>query len=179
VSAPSRPADGSRRRVPARLARYASASVISTATTLSILGVLVYGHLLSAGWANVVATGAGTIPSFELNRRWVWAKAGRRSVLKEIVPFCSLSGFGLVASTLVVSAVAGWARAAGLGRGPETILSQVANLGTFGVLWAVQYFLLDRVLFAGHGRPRPTTNPGSTPDEVKPAAIDRHAGRAA
>ncbi len=67
-----------------RLSRYAAVSAISTSVTLSLLGVLVYTNALSPGWANVVATAAGTVPSFELNRRWVWAKKTKRSLMKEV-----------------------------------------------------------------------------------------------
>jgi len=60
-------------------------------------------HTLSPGWSNVVATTVGTVPSFELNRRWVWTKRGHRSLLPEIAPFCTLSAAGLALSTLIVS----------------------------------------------------------------------------
>ncbi|HSS08396.1 MAG TPA: GtrA family protein, partial [Acidimicrobiales bacterium] len=64
-----------------KLIRYATVSAISTAVSLTILGTLVATNATTAGWANVVATAVGTVPSFELNRRWVWKKRGRRSVL--------------------------------------------------------------------------------------------------
>ena len=48
--------------------------------------MLVAGRILPAGWANVVATAAGTVPSFELNRRWVWNKTGRRSFARRDRP---------------------------------------------------------------------------------------------
>jgi putative flippase GtrA len=131
-----------------RLSRYAAVSAISTSVTLSLLGVLVYTKALSPGWANVVATAAGTVPSFELNRRWVWAKKTKRSLVKEVAPFCALSFTGLGLSTLAVKLAAGWAAGAGLGSGAVALVSQAANLMTFGSLWVVQYFLLDRVLFA-------------------------------
>ena len=131
-----------------RLSRYAAVSAISTSVTLGLLGALVYTKALSPGWANVVATAAGTVPSFELNRRWVWAKKTKRSLMKEVVPFCALSFTGLGLSTLAVKLAAGWAAGAGLTSGAVALVSQAANLLTFGSLWVVQYFLLDRVLFA-------------------------------
>lgn len=131
-----------------RLSRYAAVSAISTSVTLSLLGVLVYTKALSPGWANVVATAVGTVPSFELNRRWVWAKKTKRSLMKEVVPFCALSFTGLGLSTLAVKLAAGWAAGAGLTSGAVALVSQAANLLTFGSLWVVQYLLLDRVLFA-------------------------------
>jgi putative flippase GtrA len=130
-----------------RLSRYAAVSVISTTVTLSLLGLFVYTKTLSPGWANVVATAAGTVPSFELNRRWVWAKKTKRSLMKEVAPFCLLSFSGLGLSTFAVKLAASWTAGAGLGRGGVALASQGANLLTFGSLWVLQYFLLDRVLF--------------------------------
>ena len=134
-------------RLLARLTRYAAVSAISTSVTLGLLGVMIYTGALSAGWANVVATAVGTIPSFELNRRWVWAKPGRRSVMKEVVPFCALSFAELVLSTGAVSLAARWSTGSGLGHAAVTLISQGANVSTFGALWALQYVLLDRALF--------------------------------
>lgn len=155
-----------------KLARYATVSVISTSVTLSLLGTLVYSRTLSPGWANLVGTAVGTVPSFELNRRWVWAKRDRRSLGKEILPFCALSFSGLGLSTLVVSLAGNWAQGAGLDRGWVALVSQAANVATFGTLWVLQYLLLDRLLFrrptepagepagamvAVHGRNQPKT----------------------
>ncbi len=127
-----------------KLLRYAGVSVISTATSLTVLATLVALHLITPGWANVVATAVGTVPSFELNRRWVWGKSGSRSLLAEVGPFCALSFGGLALSTVAVSAAARWAAHAGLN---VTVAALAANVGTFGSLWLVQFVLLDRVLF--------------------------------
>jgi DNA-binding CsgD family transcriptional regulator len=53
----------------------------------------------------VIATSAGIVPSFELNRRWVWSKRGSRSLGREIGPLCVLSFAGLGLSTLAVAAL--------------------------------------------------------------------------
>jgi putative flippase GtrA len=134
-----------------KLARYATVSVISTSVSLTILGILVATSAVTAGWANVIATAVGTVPSFELNRRWVWGRNGYRSVLAEIAPFCALSFLGLALSTVAVSVAAGWATASGLRTGARTLVAQGANVATFGTLWVGQYQLLDRVLFSRHG----------------------------
>jgi putative flippase GtrA len=134
-----------------KLVRYTAVSAISTSVTLSLLGTLVVTRALSAGWANLVATAVGTVPSFELNRRWVWRRRARRSLLREVFPFCVLSFGGLVISTLAVSLAARWSTGAGLGTGAIAIVSQAANVSTFGALWVVQFVLLDRVLFRARG----------------------------
>jgi putative flippase GtrA len=143
-------------RLVRRLLRYATVSAISTSVSLSVLGILVATRAMGAGWANVIATAVGTVPSFELNRRWVWNKDGARSWLGEIGPFCALSLAELGLSTVAVSAAARWAAAAGLGSTGRTLAAEVASVVTFGSLWIVQYLVLDRVLFRSRG---PTSPP--------------------
>lgn len=141
-------------RLVAKLSRYAAVSAISTSVTLSLLGAMIYTRTLSPGWANVVATAAGTVPSFELNRRWVWAKRGRRSLVKEVAPFCTLSFCELALSTVAVSLTARWSAGSGLPNAAVTVISQAANVSTFGALWALQYVLLDRALFGRRPGPQ-------------------------
>jgi putative flippase GtrA len=138
-----------------RLVRYATVSVISTAVSLTILGVLVATNATTAEWANVVATAVGTVPSFELNRRWVWSRSGPRSLLAEIGPFCALSFAGLGISTLAVSVAAGWASSSGLGVTARTLAAEAANIASFGTLWVAQYVILDRILFTPRSAGRP------------------------
>ena len=136
----------------AQLLRYSAVSGISTVTSLAILGVLVGLFGVDAVLANVLATAVGTVPSFELNRRWVWFDQSQRSVLRQITPFCTLSFAGLVISTLTVRVVS--ARTVDLGRGWHTLAVEAANVSAYGALWVVQFVLLDRVLF----RDRRTSN---------------------
>lgn len=133
----------------AQLLRYSAVSGISTVTSLTVLGVLVGLFGVGAVLANVLAIAVGTLPSFELNRRWVWFDHSQRSVLRQITPFCTLSFAGLVLSTLTVRAVS--ARTIDLSRGWHTLAVEAANVAAYGALWVVQFVLLDRFLFR-HGR---------------------------
>lgn len=148
----------SRRRTVVRLVRYSAVSVVSTSTSLATLGGLVGLVGLPPTWSNVIATGVGTVPSFELNRRWVWNQAGRRSVMGQVVPFALFSFVGLVVSTVAVGFVSG--RTAGWSQLARTVAVLAANVASYGSLWVVQFQLLDRVLFrtrgrtGGEGRPR-------------------------
>jgi putative flippase GtrA len=137
-----------RLRLIRKLIRYVAVSAIATTVSSTILGVLVATNAASAGWANVIATAVGTIPSFELNRRWVWAKAGRRSLLGEVWPFCALSFTGLALSTVAVSVAAGWASSAGLGTTTRTVAAEAASVTSFATMWVGQYLILDRILFS-------------------------------
>jgi putative flippase GtrA len=129
-----------------RLMKYSAVSLVSTTTSLVSLGMLVGLAGLPATWSNVIATAVGTVPSFELNRRWVWSNDGRRSVFGQVVPFCALSFSGLVVSTLAVDVVA--AHTANWGRWSHTVAVLMANLASYGSLWIVQYQLLNRILFS-------------------------------
>src|SRR5277367_646309 len=142
----------------AQLLRYSAVSGISTVTSLTILGVLVGLFGVNAVLANVLATAVGTVPSFELNRRWVWFDQSQRSVLRQVTPFCTLSFAGLVLSTLTVRFVS--ARTVDLSRGWHTLAVEAANVSAYGALWVVQFVLLDRVLF----RPRRTSKAGMRAD---------------
>ncbi|MDQ1431508.1 MAG: hypothetical protein QOF40_2110 [Actinomycetota bacterium] len=127
--------------------RYGTVSIIATVTSMTVLGVLVTATTMPAGVANVVATAVGTVPSFELNRRWVWGKTGKRSLRGEVGPFWILSFTGLALSTLTVSLAAAWAAAIGVDPATRTIMIEAANVAAFGSLWVAQFLILDRVLF--------------------------------
>jgi putative flippase GtrA len=128
-----------------RLIRYGSVSAISTVTSLTILGLLVGVFDLSAIWANVMATAIGTIPSFELNRRWVWSQRDERSVFRQIVPYCALSFSGLIVSSIAVH-LASDATSTST-RLVHTGAVELANFGAYGALWLIQFVLCDRILF--------------------------------
>jgi len=99
-----------------------------------------------AGWSNALATAIATVPSFELNGRWVWGARASRSLLRQAAPFFALSLSGLVLSTLTVH-IAAWATSLGWARLAWAVTAQATNLGTFGVLWVLQHILCDRFLF--------------------------------
>ena len=146
--------------------RYGTVSLIATATSLTVLGVLVSTTTIPAGVANVIATAVGTFPSFELNRRWVWQRTGRRSMRAELVPFWILSFTGLALSTLTVSLAAAWADSAGLQDFARTAVIEVANVAAWGSLWVAQFVILDRFLFRTTTTTAPVPIAASRTDEA-------------
>ena len=90
--------------------------------------------------ANVAAVTISSIPSYLLNRAWVWGRRGSHNFLREVVPFWVFAFVGLGFSTLLVHIAARWSEA--------TIVVSLSNLTAFGVLWVAKYFVLDQVLFA-------------------------------
>ena len=128
-----------------KLLRYAAVSAVTTTISQTILAVLVATRTTGAVTANVIATMVGTVPSFELNRRWVWNKHGRRSLGGEMLPFAVLSAAGLGLSSLAVGIashfVEHWSTTT------RTLTIQLASVTAFGIVWLVQFVLLDKVLF--------------------------------
>lgn len=131
-----------------RVVRYTMVSIISALTSLVILtivfGVLrLWGEVVSTLFANITAG----IPSYYLNRRWVWGKSGRSHIWREILPFWVMSitgiGFALYTATLARN----FAEAHDLQHLARTALVVGANIAAFGILWLLKFLVLNR-LFA-------------------------------
>jgi len=129
-----------------QLFRYTAVSGISTAVSFGVLtivfGVLhLFGEVGSTVFANLVAT----VPSYYLNRKWVWKKGGRSHLMKEIVPFWVMSGIGIVVSI----GGAAIARRIGLvhhlSHFQQTVLVLAANVFSFGLFWVLKYMLFNRL----------------------------------
>ena len=96
--------------------------------------------------SNVVAVMLCAVPSFVVNKRWVWNADGKISFHREIVPFWVFTGAGLALSTLFVEIAHNLAE-------DSTIIVMIASLGGFGVLWVAKFLFLDQVMF-GHSERR-------------------------
>ena len=133
-----------------KLVRYAMVSVVSTIVSFAVLGIL-YGALRL--WSEVpdtlVANAVATVPSYYLNRNWVWGKSGRSHLLKEVLPFWSLSVAGIVFSIFTASEARHLSDVHHFHHLGRTVLVEGANLAAFGILW-VGKFLIFNKLFHVH-----------------------------
>jgi putative flippase GtrA len=123
-----------------RALKYSMVSVIAIACSQTIL---IYTHAVldwDAMVSNVVAVAVSSIPSYLLNRAWVWGRKGSHSFLREVRPFWVFAFVGLGVSSLFVWAATKWSDA--------TLVVSFANLSGFGLLWIGRYILLDQLLFA-------------------------------
>jgi len=130
-----------------RLRRCLSVSVITTGLSLVSLVTLTTAGV-AATTANIVTTALATIPSYQLNRRWTWGKQGSSDLWREVVPFWAMSFAGLALSTVTVGIADRWAAQAHVTGALHTVAVLVGHLGGFGLLWVVQFAVLDRVVFA-------------------------------
>jgi putative flippase GtrA len=131
-----------------RVIKYTTVSGISAFTSLVVL-TIIYGVLQlwspvpSTLFANVVAG----VPSYILNRRWVWAKSGRSHWWREILPFWVMSLTGIGFALVTANAAKNFAIAHHLHHGIRTVLVVGANISAFGILWLLKFLILNR-LFA-------------------------------
>jgi putative flippase GtrA len=131
-----------------KLIRYSMVSVISALTSLVILtiifGVLrLWGEVVSTLVANILAG----IPSYYLNRQWVWKKSGRSHIWRELLPFWVMSITGILFALFTASLARNFANTHHLEHLARTVLVVGANITAFGILWVLKFLILNR-LFA-------------------------------
>jgi putative flippase GtrA len=128
-----------------KLIKYAGVSVISTIVSQVVLLIL-FGKLrVPAVAANVVANVVATVPSYVLNRRWVWGKGGKSHLWREVVPFWVLSFIGLAFSSLAVWLASEFAHHHHLTHATTTLLVNGANLLSFAILWIVKFIIYNKL----------------------------------
>ena len=121
--------------------RYSMVSVFGVVFTQLELVIFVGLLDLNPTKSNVAAVMICAIPSFLLNKRWVWNVDGKISVSREIVPFWVFTGAGLALSTGLVALADNVS--------DSTLLVMIASVSGFGILWVAKFLFLDQVMF-GH-----------------------------
>ena len=130
-----------------KMVRYSMVSVVAVPVGLLglAIGLEVFG--MSPGWAGVFGACVGAVPSYYLNRSWVWGKTGKSHLMKEIVPFWLISLVGVLFSGWIEALAGHWTKAHGIEGLARLVLLLAANVAGFGVLWAAKYMLFNKVLF--------------------------------
>lgn len=164
-----------------RFVFYAAVSGVATLITQVVLAVL---HGLvgwRASYANIAAVTVATPVSYFMNRAWVWKRRGKSHLGKEVAPFWAFSFAGLLLSTFLVYVVS---HIQGLPAGQRpTALQQLAvnaaNAVGFGILWLVQFFVLDKFSFAKNHHRDDDAHDDDQPSAVEPVEpVDPTAGPA-
>ncbi len=134
--------------------RYSITSVISTGVTLVVLSIT-YGvlRLWSPVVCSVVANMVAAIPSYYLNRNWAWEKTSRSHLLKEVLPFWSLTVLGIVLSLASVALADRYSYLVTSSHFGKSILVDMANVAAFGVIWVGKFLAYNRYLFGMRTRP--------------------------
>lgn len=123
-----------------KLIRYGLVSAFNV-----VLGqILLYSAQVALDWqpvaTNTFAVSVGALPAYLLSRHWVWAKKGKTSFMREVVPFWTLAFVGYACSTLAIWYVdAHWE--------PAPIVINLTSLAAYGVVWVARFVILDKILF--------------------------------
>jgi len=129
-----------------KLIKYSMVSAISIVVS-QIVQLSTFYLTHNGVLSSVVAVAAGTVPSYELNRRWTWRKNGPSHLWREIVPFWVMSFIGLVFSTLCVYLAEGWAEGRDLSKARTALLLNLSSLAAFGLLWVGKFLIINHLLF--------------------------------
>ena len=133
--------------------RYAAVSVIAIAISL-LTNALCYGALR---WAKtpsqLAAFVTSTIPSYYLNRAWVWRKNGRSSLQKEVIPFWGIGIIQLVISLAFVRWAQGIVENATGSHMIRTAGFLFNNLFIYGVMWIGKFVIFNKILFVHKPQP--------------------------
>jgi putative flippase GtrA len=129
-----------------KMIKYAAVSIISTAVSqLTLFLVFDVFSLTSEVPANLLANVLATVPSYTLNRRWVWGKSGQSHFWREVAPFWILSFIGLAVSSLAVWGAGAFARHHHLHHFGTGVLVNGANLLSFAILWVGKFIVYNKL----------------------------------
>ena len=133
-----------------QLLRYAMVSVVSTVVSFGTLA-LVFGvfHFWGEIGSTVFANAVATVPSYYLNRGWVWGKNGRSHLMKEIVPFWAMSAIGIVVSIFGAAIARHLGIEHHLAHLQQTVVVLFANVMSFAIFWVLKFLVFNR-LFKVH-----------------------------
>ena len=132
--------------------RYAMVSVV--AVPIGTVGVFLFNVLgLAAVWAAILGNSVAAVPSYLLNRYWVWGKQGKNRFFSEILPFWALTLLGIAFSAVVAHLADHFAKHHDITGLARDVILALANLAGFGVLWVAKYIIFNKVLFVVKHRP--------------------------
>jgi putative flippase GtrA len=131
----------------AKLIRYTATSVVSLGVSEIVLVALYWSKTFDATVSALIATLTGTVPSYLLSRYWIWAKASRARVGRQVVLYwiTSFVAMGITSiSTGLITATAP--------KGHHVLFASGGFLFMNVVLWLAKYAVYQKVIFKEHHR---------------------------
>ena len=128
-----------------KIFRYTMTSVITTGVSLCVLG-LVFGvfRLWSEVPSTIFANVCAAFPSYWLNRRWAWGKAGRSHMLRELLPFWVMSASSIAFSMIGAALARDVGQRLQLDHLDQTALVLFANVMSFAIFWVLKLMVFNR-----------------------------------
>jgi putative flippase GtrA len=130
--------------------KYALASIISVIVTQVLLIFFYSGMSMDGEWSAFFASSIAAVPSYFLNRNWVWRKSGKSHMTREVLPFWVMVFIGLAFS----AAIGYYADDAGQKWTDSHFLRAViitgSNIAGFALLWVLKFVIFNKILFVHH-----------------------------
>ena len=133
--------------------RYAAVSAIAIVLSQIMIAITYGGFHTTKTVAQTAAAVFSTIPSYILNRRWVWARVGKSSASREILPFWIISLVQFAISLVAVNWLGSWMERHVDSHLLRTICLQLIVLFIYGVMWVGKFVFFNKVLFADRSAP--------------------------
>ncbi len=142
-----------------RLSRYTIGSVICFGISEVVFVGLFGSDLLGSRGAAIVASIAGIIPGYFLNRSWTWGRRGASDFWREIVPYWATALLSTLIAAIGTGAANAWFIAEP--RATRTMINAAAYMLIYGVLFLAKYVIFQKWLFAP---PAPADDGAPIPD---------------
>lgn len=131
-----------------KVVKYSMVSAVSVVVTMITLFLCVWAFHFNEVAAQVTASIFGAVPSYYLNRMWVWGKSGKSHMKKEVIPFWIMFAVGLGFSSGAV-----WLANLAfddLSHGLSSLLTTAASFFAYALLWVGKYVIFNKLLFVNH-----------------------------
>jgi putative flippase GtrA len=129
-----------------KLIRFTCVSGVSTATSQLLL-LLIFGvaHLWGVVASTFVANACATVPSYYLNRTWTWGKRGRSHLVKEIIPFWTMSALGIICAFFFSLWAHHLIHTHDWAHWIDTIVAMAVNFLAFAIFWVLKLLVFNRI----------------------------------
>ncbi len=144
------------RALVARLVRYALTSGVALGVSEAVLVALYGTGAMGATTAALTANLVATVPSYLLSRYWIWARAERRGVGRQVVLYWTTSAVSIALLSLATGLVA---RLAPAGHPFHLLVVAVAFPLLNVVFWVAKFVVYQRVIFLERRRGASSAEP--------------------
>jgi len=128
----------------ARLARYAATSGVAFAVSEATLLILYGLNLTTATVAALMASLAGTVPSYLLSRYWIWREASRERVLRQVILYWIVSISCIALTSLLTGALASFAPA---GHPFHLLIVAIGYPIVMLTFWLIKFVIYQQIIF--------------------------------
>ncbi len=129
-----------------RLVRYSATSVFAFGVSETTFLILYGSGAVNATIAALLASLAGTIPSYLMSRYWIWKNARRTRVARQVALYWTTSVTCIALTSLATGAIA---RIVPAGHPFHLVVAGVGFMVVNLVFWLGKFALYQRVIFPG------------------------------